>query len=344
MPRKILLGLSGGVDSAVCALLLKNAGYEVCGCHIFFSGDADENSADCADAKKVAEQTGIDFVCADCREEFRKNVEEYFIKEYLSGKTPSPCIICNPTTKFAALIKEADRLGCSLIATGHYARIDRSAGSARLAAADSKKDQSYFLYRLPQSIVERTVFPLENYSSKDEIRSFALENGLEISGKKDSLEICFIPDDDYRSYILSKTKKIPGPGDFVDINGKVIGRHTGIMNYTIGQRKGLGAFGEKKFVKAINPAENTVTLCNAGERFARSLSADRLVFENGTPDENRIYGVKIRSAASPAPARISVEGDVMKVDFLSDVLAPCPGQSAVVYGEDGTVIGGGIII
>lgn len=342
--EKVLVGMSGGVDSAAAALLLKKAGYDVIGCRLTLNKSEKEAEEEKA-ARSAAERLGIRLIAADFSESFKKEVSDYFISEYLAGRTPNPCVKCNPAVKFASLIKTADENGAGLIATGHYARITKTAdGLFAVSASPSKKDQSYFLYRLPQEILRRTLFPLGGFLSKDEIRALARDAGFEAAEKKDSQDICFIPDNDYAGYILRETGKAPVPGNFIDADGKIIGRHSGIINYTVGQRRGLGAFGEPRYVKYINAKDNTVILCKADERFSDTVRINGLFWASGkAPDASKTYGVKIRSTAKAAPAKLIINGDSMTVLFDSPVAAPCPGQSAVVYDGD-AVVGGGVVV
>lgn len=344
MPLKVLIGLSGGVDSAVSALLLREAGHEVTGCRLLLN-DAPDGGEQSASAQDVADRLGIRLLTADFRETFKKEVSDYFVSEYLRGRTPNPCVKCNPAVKFASLAQVADENGFDLIATGHYARIARGEnGLCAVRTSPSKKDQSYFLYRLPQSVLQRTLFPLGDFTSKEEIRELARRAGFEAAEKKDSQEICFIPDNDYAGFIRRHTDRGSEPGDFLDADGSVIGRHSGIIRYTVGQRKGLGAFGEPRYVKYVNAADNTVTLCKADERFSLTAEAGGLFWTFGeAPDPEKEYGVKIRSTAKATSAKLELHGDTMTILFSSPVMAPCPGQSAVVYDGD-VVIGGGDII
>ncbi len=342
--QKVLIGLSGGVDSAVSALLLKNAGYDVTGCRLLLT-DGSDSPAEAKSASDAAEKLGIRLLTADFREDFRKNVSDYFISEYLNGRTPNPCVQCNPTVKFASLKKVADENGIPLIATGHYAQIYRApSGTCFVKASPSKKDQSYFLYRLGQDILRNVLFPLGGFLSKDEIRAIGKEAGFEAAEKKDSQEVCFIPDNDYTGYICREAGISPQPGDFIAPDGSVMGRHSGIINYTVGQRKGLGAFGEPRYVKRINAQDNTVTLCKADERFSDTARVGGLFWTSGSaPDLSKEYGVKIRSTAKAVPSKLEINGSEMTIVFASPVMAPCPGQSAVIYDGD-VVIGGGSII
>lgn len=343
--KKVLVGLSGGVDSAVSAKILTDKGYEVTGCFLLLTENSDINSEEAGQARAVAQYLGIKLVFADFREHFRKNVTEYFAKEYLSGKTPNPCIMCNPTTKFFSLLQTADKEGADFIATGHYAKIGFCEEENRhfLSAAPSKKDQSYFLYRLENEQLARVIFPLGDFENKEQVRQVGEAAGLSNSKKKDSQEICFIPDNSYAKFICDNFDFVPSPGDFLDMQGNKIGTHTGIINYTVGQRKGLGAFGEPRYVKKINAADNTVTLCRENERFATHFVADSVYMNMNNIPEKLTALVKVRSTGTPAEAEITFSGNKMTIDFVSPVLSPAPGQSAVIYTADGRVLGGGVI-
>lgn len=337
--EKILLGLSGGVDSAVAGAQLQKIGYEVIGCYLLLSENSSEESEDAENAKKVAETLGIKLAVRDFRERFREKVSDYFINEYLSGKTPNPCIICNPEVKIKSLIDTADELGIEKVATGHYALTSYSEkyASAVLTAAPSKKDQSYFLCRLSNEQIERIVFPLGNFDGKDEVREKAQSLSLPNAKKADSQEICFIPDNNYQKYIIEHSSFIPEAGNFLDNDGNIIGKHTGIINYTVGQRKGLGAFGEPRYVKNINARDNTVTLCKKDERFAKSLLAEDISWTVKEPPKGSFHAkVKIRSTAVAEDAVISVTDGIMTVEFNNSVLAPTPGQTAAIY--DGNIV------
>lgn len=341
----ILLGLSGGIDSAVSALILKERGFSPVGCFLMLTENADENSEEAENAGRTADFLGIRLIKADFRERFRKNVTDYFIKEYLSGKTPNPCVMCNPTVKIQTLIETAEANGIGKIATGHYAKtvFSEEYGGTVIKAADSKKDQSYFLSRLSPSQIEKIVFPLGDFSSKEDVRKYAEGFSLPNAKKPDSQEICFIPDGNYAEFICNNTDYIPAKGRFIDINGNTIGEHSGIINYTVGQRKGLGAFGEPRYVKEINAFTNTVTLCKKDERMADTLTAEKLSravrnFPEGTFEAD----VKIRSTAKAVKSLVTVEEDRVKVSFSEKVIAPTPGQTAAIY-KDGIVLGSAFI-
>lgn len=344
--KKVLLGLSGGVDSAVAGARLKKMGYEVTGCYLLLTENASENSEDARSARKVAETLGIEFVIRDFRERFGKKVSEYFVKEYLSGKTPNPCIICNPEVKIKSLIETADELGIEKVATGHYAltAYSENYSSTVLTAAPSKKDQSYFLCRLTGEQINRIIFPLGNFDGKDEVREEARALSLPNAKKADSQEICFIPDNNYQRYIVTHSSFVPEEGNFLDNGGNIIGKHSGIINYTVGQRKGLGAFGEPRYVKAINALDNTITLCKKDERFENTLIAEDISWTvKNIPNGSFNAQVKIRSTASRENALITIKDGIMTVKFCKDVLAPTPGQTAAIYDGD-IVLGAAKII
>lgn len=344
--KKVLLGLSGGVDSAVAGAGLKEMGFDVTGCYLLLSESSSPDGEDADSARRVADTLGIDLVIKDYRERFRKNVSEYFIKEYLSGKTPNPCIVCNPQVKIKSLIETADELGIENVATGHYALTSYSEkySSVVLTAAPSKKDQSYFLCRLTNEQINRIVFPLGNYDGKEEVRQAAQSLSLPNAEKADSQEICFIPDNNYQQYIVTHSSFIPEEGNFLDNDGNIIGRHSGIINYTVGQRKGLGAFGEPRYVKNINAHDNTVTLCKKDERFKDSLVADNISWTvKNIPEGSFCAQVKIRSTAQRENALVTVENDILTVKFERSVLAPTPGQTAAIYDGD-IVLGAAKII
>ncbi len=343
--NKVLLGLSGGIDSAVSAGLLMERGFEVIGCFLMLTPDCDESCEEAKNALSLAKHLGIELITADFRERFRKNVSDYFIKEYLSGKTPNPCVMCNPTVKIRSLLDIAESIGASFTATGHYALTQRSEkyGGTVLKAAPSKKDQSYFLSRLTPEMTEKLIFPLGDFSSKEAVREYAETHSFPNAKKADSQEICFIPDNNYQKYILEHTNEGNTPGNFLDNNGKIIGTHSGIINYTAGQRKGLGAFGEPRYVKYINAKDNTVTLCKKDERFSLHITAENFSKAVRVPlGEKLEASVKIRSTAAAVPAVIEFRDNIISIDFRERVLAPSPGQTAAFY--DGDIVLGSAVI
>ncbi len=340
--KKVAIGLSGGVDSAAAAYLLLQQGYDVTGIILRLKPGSAADS-DISDAQRIADKLGIELKTPDRRETFSQKVISPFIEEYLSGRTPNPCVECNREIKFGVMLDYALEIGCDCIATGHYARIEENGGRFLLKRSLSPKDQSYFLFRLTQEQLSKTVFPLEGLS-KDEIREIARKAELPVAEKGDSQEICFVPNDDYISFLGSKNISSP-EGNFVDRNGNILGTHSGIINYTVGQRKGLGAFGKPMFVNRINAEENTVVIGENGTQYCRGLIADRLnfiAFDSLT--EPMRADVKIRFRAKEQPALITpLDGGRISVVFDEPQRSVTPGQSAVIYlGE--TVIGGGRII
>lgn len=342
--ERVIIGLSGGVDSSVAAYLLKEKGYEVIGVTLKMW---EENESAIKDAKLVADFLGISHVVIDFQKEFKNSVIANFINEYKMGRTPNPCIMCNRFLKFEKLLEKADEMGAHFIATGHYAKVEFNEDTKRYYIRKSvhdKKDQSYVLYRLTQNQLSRTLMPLYEYS-KDEIRAIAEKIGLEVANKKDSQDICFIPDGDYISF-LKKYTDLPHPGDFIDEGGFVIGKHLGICSYTIGQRKGLGmTFGKPMFVTRINPENNTVELGESGRQYKNTVFASDvnfLPFEKLT--EPKQFMCKLRYSAKPQLALVSpLDETKVKIEFEEDCKsAAAPGQAAVFYDGD-CLVGGGII-
>lgn len=343
--NKVLLGLSGGVDSATAALLLKNKGLEVTGYYFDVAGD---NVKGRAEAAALASQLGIDFISEDVSVDFKDIVIGNFIDEYLHGRTPNPCVICNPNVKFKRLIQHADKIGAYYIATGHYCRIfcDEENGKFYLRrAASDGKDQSYMLYRLGQEVLSRLIFPLGEFSDKDETRELARSNKLQNAEKKDSQEICFIdPTESYTDYIR-KAGFSSEEGEFIDKGGKVLGRHQGILNYTLGQRKGLGiALGRPVFVTNIDYENNRITLGDNDELFSNEVVSDDNFFTVGhaADFDGKTVLAKVRYAAKPAEAKLKIDGNRVIAKFIQPQRAATPGQSMVFYDGD-LVLGGGFI-
>lgn len=341
MKKKVAIGLSGGVDSSVAAYLLKEQGYDVIGVTLRLCSEVDVSE----DAKKVAEMLGIPHYILDLRDDFKENVIDYFVDEYMNGRTPNPCAVCNKKIKFGTMLDKAKELGAEYIATGHYARIEEHNGRYIIAAAeDEKKDQTYMLYSLSQEVLKHILMPCGEYS-KDEIRGKAKEIGLEVHNKKDSMEICFIPDNNHGEYITNLTNGKVKRGNFIDKNGKVLGKHKGIINYTIGQRKGLGlALGEPVFVIDILPETNQVVVGKEEEIFKTSLIAKDINFIPFEKLENSMeVEAKIRYSMSRSKATISsLENGKVKVQFENKQRAITKGQCVVFYSKD-ILIGGGII-
>jgi tRNA (5-methylaminomethyl-2-thiouridylate)-methyltransferase len=350
--NRIVIGLSGGVDSTTAALLLKEAGMEVTGYYFDVLGN---NVKGVENAARAAEEIGIDFIHEDVSQEFRDIVIRNFCDEYMNGRTPNPCVLCNPNIKFKKMIETADRIGAKYISTGHYGRIAKDEINdlyfVRMGAS-YKKDQSYMLYRLGQDILSRIRFPIGGIEDKDNTRSIARKHHMFNADASDSQEICFVSSESggYVKYIENLGFHAE-KGNFVDRNGKVLGKHSGLINYTIGQRKGLGiTFGRPAFVTAIDPQSNTVTLGRNDELFEREIfSKDNFFAATSGSEIPEIYGknprvmAKIRYAAKPSPATVSQTEDGRLLTLFDEPQrAATPGQSVVFYIDD-MVIGGGFI-
>lgn len=341
MKEKILIGMSGGVDSSAAALLLKKQGYEVAGVTL----DLLDNSTFAEDAARVARQIGIEHYILNLKDLFRQKVMKPFAEEYFSGRTPNPCVLCNCEIKFGAMLNFALEKGFDKIATGHYGEIVTDEKGVHLKKSASPKDQSYFLSMLTPFQLSHAIFPL-NSMTKDETRSLAKEAGLSSAEKKDSQEICFIPDNDYGSFLTKFTGQIPEEGNFVDESGNILGRHKGIIHYTIGQRKGLGVtFGKPMFVIGINPRENTVTLGENGAQYSSKFTADRVnIIEKEYSSKTFEAFVKIRCQAKPAKALVTLRGnEKMEVEFMEPQRSVTLGQLAAVYVDDFAAAAGRII-
>ena len=335
---RALIALSGGVDSSVAAYLMKQAGYDCVGASLRLL-----DSADTADAKMVAKALDIPFYAFDMREEFKKEIIDEFISSYENGLTPNPCVICNRVFKFGYLYDKAKELGCDYIVTGHYAKIVEQNGEFSLRKSqNTAKDQSYFLYSVKSDMLPKIIFPLEDYS-KDEIRKIAADLGFSTATKKDSQDICFIPNGDYAAVIESLTGKDYKKGDFIDLNGKKLGTHSGIIRYTIGQRKGLGiALGKPMFVGKKDAAANTVMLCDDNELYSDSLVAKEFNWLKKPDSAEFTCKARIRYRHIEQPATVTIEGDKVYIKFNEPQRAITPGQSVVLYDDD-MVLGGGII-
>lgn len=348
---RIVVGISGGVDSAVTAYLLKKSGYEVIGMTMqnWRQGEPgwEMRARELEDAKNVAAQLGIEHHVVDVADRFSEQVIRTFVTEYEHGRTPNPCVLCNPAVKWRAMLDLADRVGAEQVATGHYARVQQlDNGRYALTFADSaSRNQTYALYRLSQEALARTVMPLGTME-KDQVRALAEEAGISIAQKADSMENCFIPDQDYAAYVESHGEAPVVPGHFVDPDGQILGEHRGLIHYTIGQRKGLGiAFGTPRYVIALRPETNEVVLGEDGDVFGTELVADQLCYigeEFFAEGEEVVAQIRYSHRGERCILHPQMDGSV-RCEFPTPVRAITPGQS-VVFSRDGVLLGGGIII
>lgn len=353
--KKVLVAMSGGVDSSVAALLLEEQGYDCVGCtmKLFRTESVTEAEKSCCsldgveDARSVAFRLGMPYYVFNFSDAFEREIMEPFAQSYAEGKTPNPCIDCNRCLKFDRLYERAKILGCGAVATGHYARICFDGERYSLKKArDLSKDQSYVLYTLTQEQLAHTLFPLGELE-KQQTREMAQRHGFLNAGKPDSQDICFVPDGDYAAFIERRLGRRFLEGDFISPDGRVLGRHRGIIHYTVGQRRGLGVPAETKlYVSAIDPVNNTVTLVREEELMIDTVVADRVNVLSGRPLEKSIRGrVRLRYRQPERPAAVEQEGDRLIIRFDAPQRAPAPGQAAVVYDESGeTVLAGGTIL
>ena len=355
-PKKVVLGMSGGVDSSVAAKLLKDQGYEVLGVTLKVWEEEDEAAVSkrwqergCCKvgiAKHVAELLDISHQVIDTRESFQQGVIDDFITGYLQGTTPNPCVRCNERVKFGGLFQAAEQLGADYIATGHYAMIQQDeAGTSFLARGrDTKKDQSYFLYRIPAKWLSKMLFPL-GAMEKPQVWAEAEAMGLPVEELKESQEICFVTQGDYREFLKEHAPQATNPGNFVDAEGHELGQHEGVAFYTPGQRKGLGiATGNRLYVQRVIPDLNLVVLGPPEDLDTRTCQvADLNIFSHENLGEEKRVDVKFRYGSPPVPATLQWDSETsMSVTFETPVRALSPGQSAVFY-EGDRVLGGGII-
>ena len=356
---KVLVAMSGGIDSTVTAMMLHEEGYEVIGITMKTwdyanSGGSKKETGCCSldsinDARRVAVDRGFHHFIIDIREEFGDYVIDNFVDEYLAGRTPNPCVLCNTHIKWNALLKRADALDCEFIATGHYAIINKDQGRHYISRAiDEKKDQSYVLWGLSQDCLRRSRFPLGGYT-KPEVRQMAYDWGyVDLSKKGESYEICFVPDNDYRGFLKRRVdgleEQVAG-GDFVDDAGNVLGQHQGYPFYTIGQRKGLGiALGAPVYVTEIRPETNTVVLGSVDALVKNGMKVGQVNSMKYARIPDGLEAItKIRYKDAGAMSLLHQEGDTVEVEFLANVKGVAPGQSAVFY-EGDDVVGGGIIL
>ena len=350
--QRVVVAMSGGVDSAVAAGLLVRQGYDVIGITMRLWSVEDPAAPrgkkrccsveDTDDARQAADALGIPHYVLNMEREFQDRVIDYFVAEYGRGRTPNPCLACNEHVKFRALLDRAVALEADFLATGHYARIEHEGGRYRLRrAVDEAKDQSYVLYTMGQAELAKTLFPVGAYS-KPRIRELAHEMGLQLAEKPDSVDICFVPDGDYKSFVR---KRLPQTAGTVrDADGNQIGEHEGVAGFTIGQRKGLGiAVGEKRFVTGIDPDLNVITIGREEDLFSTTLLAENVNWLAGAPDGAIRADVKIRYRTTPAPAMVTpLAAGTARVVFDAPQRAITPGQAAVFYAGD-EVLGGGAI-
>ena len=358
MKKTVVIGMSGGVDSSAAAYVLKEEGYNVIGVTMEFWQNSDychiEEEGGCGgltaaeDARRVAEVLDIPYYVLDFRKEFHQNVIQYFINDYLQARTPNPCIMCNRYVKWEALLQRSRALGADYIATGHYARISKLENGryAIMNSVTAEKDQTYALYGLTQEQLSHTLLPIGAYS-KPEVRALAEKAGLPVAKKHDSQEICFIPDGDYASFIERNTDERMPEGNFVSKEGKILGKHRGLLHYTIGQRRGLNLpMGRRVFVTELRPESNEVVVGEHEDVFTNELTAGNITFM-GIPEmkigESGVFLTKIRYNHRGTECIVSRTGpDEIHCHFTSPVRAVTPGQAVVFY-KDNYVAGGGVI-
>lgn len=359
MKKRVLLGMSGGVDSSVSAIILKEQGYEVIGATMKLWEDKNNpevESGCCSfsavnDAKRVCDQLGIPHYTLNCEDEFKTHVIDNFINCYKNAGTPNPCVECNKYLKFGAFYRKALELECDYIATGHYAKTEFSDKYNQyvLKMSDEKaKDQSYFLYGIPKEVLPKMLFPLKNISSKEDVRKIARENNLQVADKKDSQEICFIPDNDYGKFLEQNLEKLPPKGDIVlEGSNEILGKHKGLIYYTIGQRKGLGiAYKEPLYVIKLDAKNNKVIVGTEKQLYNNTLKANNVnILLNIDLNKPINVKAKIRYRSKPAEAILELdEKGIATLNFKEPQRAITIGQSVVFYIDEDIVLGGGTIL
>jgi len=345
--KKALIALSGGVDSAVAALLMQEQGYELTGVTMRLwprSRCCDEK--DIEDAAEICALLDIPYTVLDYREAFRRQVVDVFVAEYQAGRTPNPCARCNQFLKFDALLAEGEKLGATMLATGHYARLaEISSGTALLRGRDEAKDQSYFLFAIGVALLPRLRFPVGGMN-KDEVRAMARKHGLPVAAKQDSQDICFVPDGDYRRFLEDYAGlDMAQEGEMVDSSGQVIGHHPGTLHFTVGQRRGLGGgSGQPRYVLALDPVQNRVIVGGADELYRRAASlAECNWLADLPPGESHAVTVKLRYRSRAEPAMLHLLPDARaELRFPEPQRAVTPGQAAVCY-QGERLLGGGWI-
>jgi len=345
---KIAVAMSGGIDSSVTALLLKNQGHELVGITARFFSHPDFDSTSYTDSLKdaasLARSLNIPHHEFDLTEIFSKEIVDPFCREYISGRTPNPCINCNRKVKFKELLSIAEKLGCSTLATGHYVRKKFSNDRFYLSMSpEQKKDQSYFLFMLTQEQLQKAIFPLGEFT-KDQVRQMGHDFNLIVKDKSESQEICFIPDNRYPEFIEKWTGKTPGPGDITDRDGNILGRHKGIHRYTIGQRRGMGiAAASPLYVVAIESAANRIIAGTEDQLYTSSLYTDDAYHMKEIIADKREAWIKTRSTQTPVKGTLSPQGDRFYVEFDEPQRGITAGQGAVFYDDEMDILGGGII-
>ena len=347
--KKVLLGMSGGVDSSVSALLLQKQGYEVIGATLeLFTNNNNCDKNTYVDVKNICESLGISHYIYNCKQQFKEHVIQDFINCYSICKTPNPCIECNRYMKFGVMWEKAKELGCNYIATGHYAKTEYSEKYNRWVLKKSsagKKDQSYVLWNIPKELIEHILFPLSDFQEKEKIRQIARESGLKVADKPDSEDICFIPDGNYKEFLEKNSNLKPQEGNIVSSKGEILGKHKGLYYYTIGQRKGLGiSYKVPLFVIGFNQAKNEVIVGEEKELYKKEISVGNinLLLVDEIKEQMEVE-VKTRYSSKVAKAKITQKGNRIDVIFEEPQRAITPGQSAVFYIGD-IVLGGGKIL